>query len=67
MASPTLFPDSGPNTDRIQVSFFPQELRRQDDFNRPRRMALRQTPIKTITTGALFTTSANYGLPQPFP
>src|ERR1700710_1492426 len=40
MASPTLFPDSGPNTDRIQASFFPLGTRRRDDSNGPRRVVI---------------------------
>src|ERR1700709_1618889 len=67
MASPTLFPDSGPNTYRIQASFFPLEPCRRDDSNGPCRIALRQKPIERIRTRAIFTPSANYGLPHPFP
>src|SRR3981081_3376517 len=67
MASPSLFPDSGPNTNQIQASFFPLEPRRRDDSNGPCRIALRQKPVEGHRTRPHFTTSANYGLPLPFP
>ena len=66
MASPSLFHYSELNTDRIQLPFFPLEPRRRDDSNGPRHIALRRKPIEKIRTRALFTTSANYGLPHPF-
>ena len=43
MASPTLFPDSGLNTDQIEASFFPLEPRRRDDSNGPCRVVIGQT------------------------
>src|SRR5712692_9101723 len=67
MASPTLFPDSWPNTDRIQLSFFPLEPRRRDDSNGPHRIMLQQEPNEGIRTRALFTTIADYGFHYPFP